>query len=80
MSLLWIAAPSAVKLLSFQAETVSSAHRPPNSPPAMVGLDIRITQRVDCQQVISLAKQACKAILQVYNSEVHRVAVPCLHP
>jgi len=65
----------ATKLLSVQAETVPSAHRPvcstdkPN-PPAMMGLDIRITQRVDSQRVISLAKQACEAILQVYNSEV----------
>jgi hypothetical protein len=35
-----------------------------------MSLSIEFTQKVDCQDVVSIAKQACDAILQVYNSEV----------
>ena len=35
-----------------------------------MSLDIKLTQHVDCQQVISIAKEASEAILRVYNSEV----------
>ena len=40
------------------------------SAAARMSLSIQLTQQVDCQDVVSIAKQACEAILQVYNSEV----------
>ena len=35
-----------------------------------MSLSIDLTQRLDCQDLVVIAKQACEAILQVYNSEV----------
>lgn len=34
-----------------------------------MSLEIMVKQRVDCQQVVQIAKAACEAILRVYNSE-----------
>lgn len=35
-----------------------------------MSLEVALTQRVDCAAVVAIAKQACEAILAVYNSEV----------
>lgn len=35
-----------------------------------MSLEIKLTQRVECWAVVEIAKQACEAILRVYNSEV----------
>lgn len=35
-----------------------------------MALHIKLTQHVDCQQVVGIARAACDAILRVYNSEV----------
>jgi hypothetical protein len=35
-----------------------------------MSLGIELSQQVDCQQVVDIAKHACDAILAVYNTEV----------
>ncbi len=37
-----------------------------------MSLEVTLTQQVDCAAVVAIAKQACQAILAVYNSEVRR--------
>lgn len=34
-----------------------------------MSLDVSLSQHIDCQQVVAIARQACEAILKVYNSE-----------
>ncbi len=53
-----------------------------------MSLDIRLSQHVECQDVVDIARQACEAILKVYNGEAslawasHPAArlVPCSLP
>lgn len=69
----------------FRFLRISSRYPPsfpnhPSFPPrcgnlrATMSLEINLKQQVDCQQVVGIAKQACEAILSVYNSEVRWIS------
>lgn len=41
-----------------------------------MALELSLKQRVACDDVVQIAKQACEAILRVYNSEVREARRP----